>query len=234
MPKVFAIIVAAGKGLRMDDSKRKQYLRVAGIPVIVHTLRVFDSCDAIDKIYLVLPEEDLDFGRDEIISATDWVKEIILVAGGPRRQDSVYNGLQAVDAENSIVVIHDGVRPPVTPDQLKACINAARKHGACILGLPAFDTLKRVSTADTIVETLDRDTIWFAQTPQAFRYDLIIKAHKHARQHGLKATDDASLIEQLGLEVKIIEGSRRNIKITNPDDLKLARILLKNIEPQLS
>jgi 2-C-methyl-D-erythritol 4-phosphate cytidylyltransferase len=230
MQKAFAIIVAAGKGLRMNDSKKKQYLCIAGVPVIVHTLRVFNSCDAIDKIFLVVPEDDLDFCRDKIISVAGCMKETILVAGGPRRQDSVYNGLQAVDADDSIVVIHDGARPLVTPDQLKACISAARKHGACILGLPAFDTLKRVNTADTIVETLDRDTIWLAQTPQAFRYDLIINAHKHAYQHGLKATDDASLIEQLGLEVKIIEGSRRNIKITNPDDLKLARILLKNIE----
>jgi 2-C-methyl-D-erythritol 4-phosphate cytidylyltransferase len=233
MQKVFAIIVAAGKGLRMNDSQKKQYLCVAGVPVIEHTLRVFNSCDAIDKIFLVVPKEDLDFCRDKIISVAGSIKEIILVAGGPRRQDSVYNGLQAVPADDNIVVIHDGVRPLVTPEQLKACINAAHKHGACILGLPAFDTLKRVNTADTIIETLDRDTIWLAQTPQAFQYDLIVKAHKNARQHGLKATDDASLVEQLGLEVKIIEGSRRNIKITNPDDLKLARILLKNIEPQM-
>jgi 2-C-methyl-D-erythritol 4-phosphate cytidylyltransferase len=228
MQKVFAIIVAAGKGLRMNDSQKKQYLCVAGVPVIVHTLRVFNSCDAIDKIFLVIPKEDFDFCRDKIISVVGSIKEIILVAGGPRRQDSVYNGLQALQADDNIVVIHDGVRPLVTREQLKACINAAHKHGAC-----AFDTLKRVNTADTIIETLDRDTIWLAQTPQAFQYDLIIKAHKHARQHGLKATDDASLVEQLGLEVKIIEGSRRNIKITNPDDLKLARILLKNIEPQM-
>ena len=229
MPKVFAIIVAAGKGLRMNDSQKKQYLCVAGVPVIVHTLRVFSSCDAIDKISLVVPKEDLDFCRDKIISVAGSVKEIILVAGGPRRQDSVYNGLRTIPANDSIVLIHDGVRPLVTPDQLNACINAAHKYGACILGVPAFDTLKRVNTAGTIAQTLDRDTIWLAQTPQAFRYDLIMKAHKHARKHGLTATDDASLVEQLGLEVKIIEGSRRNIKITNPDELKLASILLKNI-----
>lgn len=230
MPKVFAIIVAAGKGLRMNDSEKKQYLCVAGVPVIVHTLRVFDSCVAIDEIVLVAPEEDLDFCRDEIIAPAGFGKQIIVVAGGPRRQDSVYNGLQAIDANDSIVVIHDGVRPLVTPDQLKTCIKAARRYGACILGLPAFDTLKRVKTANTIVETLERDTIWLAQTPQAFQYDLIIKAHEHARQHGLSATDDASLLEHIGVDIKIIQGSRHNIKITDPDDLKLARILLENID----
>jgi 2-C-methyl-D-erythritol 4-phosphate cytidylyltransferase len=230
MQKVFAIIVAAGKGLRMNDPTKKQYLCVEGAPVIVHTLRVFSSCDAIAKIILVVPREDLGYCRDEFLSVAGPDTEITLVAGGPRRQDSVYNGLRAVDVDDSIVIIHDGVRPLVTHDQIKACINTAFKHSACILGLPAFDTLKRVDTTATIVETLDRNTIWLAQTPQAFRYDLIVKAHNHARRKGLTATDDAFLVEQLGREVKIIEGSRRNIKITNPDDLKLARILLKNID----
>ena len=228
MPKVCAIIVAAGKGLRMNAMGKKQYLSIAGLPVIVHTLRVFDSCALIDEMVLVVPEEDLSVCREEIINPAGFVKEIVLVAGGPMRQDSVYNGLQAVDSDDGIIVIHDGVRPLVTPDELKACINGARRYGACILGLPAFDTLKRINTSGTIVETLARDTIWLAQTPQAFRYNLILNAHQHARQHGLSATDDASLLEQIGIDVKIIEGSRRNLKITNPDDLKLARILLRN------
>lgn len=228
MPKVWAIIVAAGQGLRMNDIKKKQYLSIAGLPVVVHTLRVFDTCEAIDEIVLVVPEEDLNFCREELIPPSGFVKQIILVAGGPKRQDSVYNGLRAIDSDNGIIVIHDGVRPLVTADQLDACIDGARKHGACILGLPAFDTLKRVNINGTIEETLERDTIWLAQTPQAFRYNLILNAHQHARQSGLSATDDASLLEHIGVDVKIIEGSRRNLKITNPDDLKLARILLKN------
>jgi len=228
MPQVCAIIVAAGKGLRMNAIEKKQYLSIAGLPVVVHTLRVFDSCALIDEMVLVVPEEDLNVCREEIIDPAGFVKEVVLIAGGPMRQDSVYNGLQAVDSDDGIIVIHDGVRPLVTPDELKACINGARKYGACILGLPAFDTLKRINTSGTIVETLARDTIWLAQTPQAFRYNLILNAHQHARQHGLSATDDASLLEQIGIDVKIIEGSRWNLKITNPDDLKLARILLRN------
>jgi 2-C-methyl-D-erythritol 4-phosphate cytidylyltransferase len=227
MPKVFAIIVAAGKGLRMKDSTKKQYLSVAGVPIIVHTLRAFDACDAIDKIYLVIPKEDLDFCRHEIISVAGCDTDIELVDGGPTRQDSVYNGLQAITTQNSIIVIHDGVRPLISDDQIKACILGAQTHGGCILGLPAFDTLKRVDSANTILETVDRNAIWLAQTPQAFRYDLISKAHANANRHGLTATDDASLVERLGLAVKVIEGSRQNIKITNPDDLKLARGLLE-------
>ena len=228
MSKVYAIIVAAGQGLRMKETEKKQYLSIAGLPVVVHTLRVFDTCKAIDEIVLVVPEKDLDFCHEEIIRPSRFGKEINLVAGGPKRQDSVYNGIQAVDSDNSIIIIHDGVRPLVTADQLDACISGARKYGACILGLPVFDTLKRVNTSGTIEETLERDTIWLAQTPQAFRHHLILKAHLHARQHGISATDDASLLEQIGAEVKIIEGSRRNLKITNPDDLKLASILLNN------
>jgi len=227
MTKVIAIIVAAGKGIRMNTAVRKQYQRVAGFPIVVHTLKTFDSCQMIDEMLLVIPKEDLEFCHDQIVSPANLKKKIYLVAGGPKRQDSVYNGLKAIDADYCIVVIHDGVRPFITNDQLEACINGAKKHGACILGIPAYDTLKRVNSKGTIVSTLERDAIWLAQTPQAFRYDLIKKAHEVARQQNFTGTDDASLIEQLGLEVKILIGSRNNIKITNPEDLKLARILFE-------
>lgn len=227
MTKVIAIIVAAGKGIRMNAAVRKQYQRVAGFPIVVHTLKAFDSCQMIDEMFLVIPKEDLEFCRDQIVSPANLKKKIYLVAGGPKRQDSVYNGLKAIDADYCIVVIHDGVRPFITHDQLEACINGAKKHGACILGIPAYDTLKRVSSTGTIVNTLERDAIWLAQTPQAFQYDLITKAHEVARQQNFTGTDDASLIEKLGIEVKILIGSRENVKITNPEDLKLARILFE-------
>ncbi len=227
MSKVIAIIVAAGKGLRLNDPLKKQYHLVVGIPIVVHTLRVFDACRLIDDILLVVAEEDLEFCRTEIIACAKLEKKITLVPGGPQRQDSVYNGLQKIDAHDSIVVIHDGVRPFVTRDQLEACIHEARAHGACILGVPAYDTLKRVTAKRNIVKTVDRENIWFAQTPQAFRCDLIKRAHERARQQGFIATDDAALIEQIGGKVKIIPGSRTNIKITHPEDLKLARILLE-------
>ena len=227
MPKVYAIIVAAGQGRRMNDPVRKQYLSMAGFPVIVHTLRVFNTCPDIDEMVLSVPPQDINFCREELIKPADLAKKITLVTGGATRQDSVFNGLEAIESDDGIAVIHDGVRPFVTADQITACVNGAVKYGACILGIPAFDTLKRVNDDSLIVETVKRDAIWMAQTPKAFRYDLISSAHQHARQHGFRATDDASLLEHIGVDVKIIPGSRRNLKITDQDDLKLARILLQ-------
>ena len=223
---VAAVIVAAGKGVRMQEPLRKQYLSLAGLPILARTLLIFDDCDLVDHIYLVIPEDDLDFCRKKIISQVKVNRDIDLVSGGARRQDSVYNGLQKIDPNCSIVVIHDGVRPFVNNDQLIATIKGARKFGACILGVPAYDTLKQVDAGDNIVDTLQRDTIWLAQTPQTFRCDLIKKAHKKAREEGYRGTDDASLVERLGVPVKIIRGSRGNIKITHKEDLEIAQCLL--------
>jgi 2-C-methyl-D-erythritol 4-phosphate cytidylyltransferase len=228
MSKVWAIIVAAGQGRRMNDPVRKQYHTLSGLPVVVHTLRVFDACSDIDEIIFCVPARDIDYCRDELISPANLNRPVAVVAGGPTRQESVFNGLQAIDANNGIAVIHDGVRPFVSADQITACLQGAAKHGACILGIPAFDTLKHVNEDHIILETVKRDTVWMAQTPQAFRYDLIAKAHQHARQHNLRATDDASLLEHIGVSAKIIPGSRLNLKITDQDDLKLARILLRH------
>jgi 2-C-methyl-D-erythritol 4-phosphate cytidylyltransferase len=230
MQKTWAIIVAAGQGRRMKDPVRKQYRKVAGLPVISHTLRVFDTCAIVDEMVLCVPRQDIDFCREELIKPANPTKNIILVAGGDTRQESVFNGLQAIESNDGFIVIHDGVRPFITSEQITACVEGAANHGACILGIPAFDTLKRVNENDSIIETVDREGIWMAQTPQAFRYDLINRAHRHARQKGHRATDDASLLERIGIEVKIILGSRNNLKITDQDDLQLARILLNRLQ----
>jgi 2-C-methyl-D-erythritol 4-phosphate cytidylyltransferase len=230
MQKVWAIIVAGGQGRRMNDPVRKQYHTMGGLPVVVHTLRVFDACNNIDEIIFCAPARDIDYCRDELICPANLNRPVTVVAGGVTRQESVYNGLQAIDANDGIVVIHDGVRPFVSADQITECIQGAAKHGACILGIPAFDTLKRVNDNHIILETVKRDTVWMAQTPQAFRYALVARAHQYARQHHLRATDDASLLEPIGVSVKIIPGSRFNLKITDQDDLKLARILLRYLQ----
>ena len=225
--KVYAIIVAAGKGIRMSDAVRKQYIALDGIPMLSRTLGVFDGCDRIDRIIMAVPEDDVDFCRNEIIPAAGMKKEPTLVIGGERRQDSVYNSLNSIETDDGVVLIHDGVRPFVNPEHLVACIEVAREHGACILGIPAFDTVKHVNAKNEIVETQKRDALWLAQTPQAFQLKLIQKAHETAKREGFKGTDDASLVERLGEVVKIIPGSRNNIKITNQEDLKLARALLQ-------
>jgi 2-C-methyl-D-erythritol 4-phosphate cytidylyltransferase len=225
---VYAIIVAAGKGIRMSDTVRKQYIALDGIPMLSRTLGVFNHCDLIDRIILAVPEDDIDFCRNKVMPAVNLTKEVALVIGGARRQDSVYNGLKAIEIDDGIVLIHDGVRPFVNPEDLVVCVNGAREHGACIFGIPAFDTVKQVNAKNEIIETQKRETLWLAQTPQAFQLKLIKRAHEMAKQEGFRGTDDASLVERLGEVVKIMPGSRRNIKITNPEDLKLARAILKD------
>jgi len=226
--KTYAIIVAAGKGIRMGDTVRKQYIALEGIPLLARTLDLFNRCDRIDRIIVAVPEDDVDFCRSEIIAAAGMNKEIRLVSGGAKRQDSVYNSLKTIDANDGIVLIHDGVRPFVKMEHLVACIEGAKQHGACILGIPAFDTIKHVNAKNEITHTQQRDTLWLAQTPQAFQLKLIKKAHLAAKQEGFIGTDDASLVERLGEVVKIIPGSRNNIKITDQEDLKLARAILKD------
>jgi 2-C-methyl-D-erythritol 4-phosphate cytidylyltransferase len=210
----------------MQNPLPKQYLPLAELPVLAHTLAIVDDCDLIDHISIVIPPGDMDFCRKNILAPIKPTRPVELIAGGSRRQESVYNGLQTIAPDCDVVVIHDGVRPFVGPDQFTACINGARDYGACILGIPAYDTLKQVDKFGNIVDTVARDAIWLAQTPQAFRYDLIKQAHDQAQIAGYLGTDDASLVERLGGAVKILRGSRNNLKITTEEDLKTARALM--------
>ena len=222
---VSAVIVAAGKGIRMKDNVRKQYLPLAGRPVLSHCLTLFEECDLINKIILVVPQDDFDYCQNKILSK--FKIKIDLVAGGKERQDSVYNGLIALGENNGIVIIHDGVRPFANKEMIKSCVTGAKKHGACIIGVPAQDTLKKISSLGNIEKTIERNNIWLAQTPQAFQYEVIRKAHENARLKGYAGTDDAFLVEQMGNPVKIIKGSKNNIKITTREDLKLAEVMLQ-------
>jgi len=229
---VSAIIVAGGKGTRMNGKTRKQFLPLEGLPILSRTLFIFDTCDEIDRVFLVVPEEELDYSHTNILLPINIKKEVQIIAGGPRRQDSVYNGLVAVkneapDSKKEIVVIHDGVRPFVKRSHITACIDGARKDGACALGIPAEDTLKQADTSGFVETTIRRDGIWLAQTPQAFELSLLLKAHEDANQEGYTGTDDASLVERLGKRVKIIPGSKFNIKITTREDLQLARAIFE-------
>jgi 2-C-methyl-D-erythritol 4-phosphate cytidylyltransferase len=224
---VSAVIVAAGRGVRMQSDIRKQYLRVAGRPVLVHTLLKFDVCPLIDQICLVVPDDDLDFCRRRLLSGASIKKPVKFVAGGWHRQQSVYNGLKSLDHENGLVAIHDGVRPLVDPLLITACIQAAETSGACAPGIPAYDTIKRVSDEGTIAGTLERKGLWLIQTPQVFRYAIIIEAHDRALRDGYVGTDDATLVERLGFPVTIISGSKSNIKVTTAEDLTMAAALLK-------
>ncbi|MDM8555775.1 2-C-methyl-D-erythritol 4-phosphate cytidylyltransferase [Desulfococcaceae bacterium HSG7] len=228
---VFAIIVAAGKGVRMRQTVRKQYLELAGKPLIGHTLIAIDACKKIDKVILVIPQADFNVcGR--IINRLNLQKNPVLVAGGVQRQTSVYNGLCAIEAvakANGIVIIHDGVRPFVTSAILNACIDGAYQTGACITGIPAFDTLWQIDLKECVKKIIPRKMIRMAQTPQAFEYNLLKNAHDKALQEGFIGTDDAALVENGGDRVKMIDGSRFNIKITTAEDMELARMFFQNL-----
>ena len=222
-----AIIVGAGKGLRMNSATPKQFIELKNLPVIAYSLNAFAACGVIDDIYLVVSPEEARFCRESLLPTLDISTPIKLVLGGKRRQDSVYKGLMAMQGYEGIVAIHDGVRPFVAPEQIAECIAGAEANGACMLGMPVGDTLKRVGPDGIIAETVSRDNMWQAQTPQAFQYALIRSAHDRAAKEGFAGTDDASLVEHYGGTVKIIRGSAGNIKITLPEDLAIAKALLE-------
>ena len=222
---VSAIIVAGGKGLRMGESVKKQYLSLSGMPVLSRTVIPFETSPLIDRIILVVPYEDVEFCIDNIIRPFNFKTEIQVIAGGSERQESVYNGLKKAHGA-STVLIHDGVRPFINEAQIECCITRSRKKGACILAIPAYDTLKSVDENNTILNTVDRSNIWMAQTPQAFDYNLIMSCHERAIKENFQGTDDASIVEYSGKTVTVVPGSRLNIKITTKEDLVLAEMIL--------
>ena len=217
------LIVAAGKGERLPGKLAKQYLPLSGQPVLCRTLNVFAACDVIDTLVLVVPAADIEYCRETILPQVTTRKPITITAGGLRRQDSVLNGLRTVAGDrDGIVVIHDGVRPFVTIEMIHNAIAGLSEADGCIAAVPVSDTIKTVDSRSRITGTLDRTFAWLAQTPQAFRCDILLKAHQTAVENGWDVTDDAALLERLGRTVRVIPGSTLNVKITTPDDLLLA------------
>jgi len=236
MPKTTALVVAAGAGKRMGRGEiPKQFLQIASLPILAHTLARFEGFRCVSQVVLVVRREDVERGRSEVVEKYHFDKVKAVVPGGPTRQDSVYNGLQAVDPQTDIVVIHDGVRIFVTEAVVLESIHAAQSYGGAVVAVPVKDTIKRVSEDGFVCETLNRHELWAIQTPQTFTYPLIQLAHEKARQDGFYGTDDAVLLERLGYAVKIVPGSYRNIKITTPEDLILADLILQEElkEPRL-
>jgi 2-C-methyl-D-erythritol 4-phosphate cytidylyltransferase len=221
-----AIIAAAGTGSRLAGDRPKQFLQLAGVPIIFHTLRPFEQCDSIQEIIVVLPAaESTDFLT--LVQKYGLRKLSRVVSGGTTRAESVWRGLLAIKAATAeIVAVHDGVRPFVTMDEIGRTVAAARSHGAAILVAPAIDTIKQVNGRE-VVKTLERRQLCHALTPQCFRYDLLRRAYERADVQDPALTDDSSLVEQLGEPVTIVEGSSRNIKITTQRDLLIAGAFLK-------
>jgi 2-C-methyl-D-erythritol 4-phosphate cytidylyltransferase len=226
---IAAIVAAAGVGERMGHKVPKPYLLLGGKPILAHTLGVFEQIREIREVTLVVHPDELDYCQERVISPYGFKKVLRLVPGGKERQDSVYNALKALQNEDDleIVLVHDGVRPFVTPDQVQKVIQAARSHGGAVLGLPAHDTLKTVNAAGDIHHTLERKDIWQIQTPQAFQAALLWRAFTEAYSRNFYGTDESSLVEQLLQQVVVVvAGSPLNLKITTPEDLAMAEAIL--------
>jgi len=222
-----AIVVAAGKGTRLGGDRPKQFLELAGVPIIVHALRQFERCREISEVVTVLPAEET-AGFESAVNRFNLQKVKRVIAGGATRAQSVRRGLESI-ADANIIAIHDGVRPFVTPDEIDRVVQAAEQNEAAILTAPVSDTIKRIE-ANRIVETLPRAELRRALTPQCFRFALIKRAYQDLdalEAEGRDVTDDSLLIERLGIEVVSVEGSARNIKITTQEDLALGEAIMK-------
>jgi 2-C-methyl-D-erythritol 4-phosphate cytidylyltransferase len=210
----------------MGAEKPKAFLPLGDRPIWVHTLQKFEDCPQVDEVLALFPPGEVD-RAGETVRSFGLTKVIHILPGGEERQDSVYRGLQALRGKADWVIIHDGVRPFVPLELIQQVLSETRRWKAVVVALPADETVKEVSPENEVVRTVDRRRLWRIQTPQSFEYPLILRAHEEARREGFWGTDDASLVERLGIPVKILHGSRFNFKITTPEDLALAEALLK-------
>jgi 2-C-methyl-D-erythritol 4-phosphate cytidylyltransferase len=224
--RTVAIVPAAGSGNRMGRDVSKQYLSLGGRPLLVHTLKVFEECPLVDALLVVVPPQDIEFVRNTVLAPWDMKKVAGVIPGGKERQDSVRAGIEALDPDTGVVIIHDAVRPFITFEMISQCIRAAREEGAVTVGVPLKDTVKEVAPDGRVMRTCDRSLLWLTQTPQAFRRDIIENAHRAAVRDGFSGTDDTALVERLGIAVRMIRGDYSNIKITTPEDLVIAEALL--------
>lgn len=225
---VSAIIVAAGKGLRMNMDVNKQFVDICGKPVLARTIQVFEDCSEVDEIIIVVNEEDIVFFKHNIIDEYGFEKVSVIAAGGVTRQESVYNGLKQTGSSDGIVLIHDGARPFVSNECILESIAAASEFGACCVAVPVKDTIKKADKDSFVEQTLERDCLWAVQTPQSFRYNIVEKAHKSAAEDCFNGTDDAMLVERLGYRLKLVRGSYYNIKITTQEDLVFAQAIAES------
>jgi len=226
---VTAIIVAAGEGKRIGGRVSKSFLSIAGRPLVLRTLDRFFATRSVEKVILVVADKELRQSQmllqnDPNLSHRPW----ILQAGGASRQESVRRGLEKLDSDCEIVVIHDGARPFVSFALIDHCVDEAYRVGAVVIGVPARDTIKVVSEEHWVQTTLARNTLWEIQTPQVFRKEVITEAHNWGLCQAIEATDDAMLVEGIGKPVFLLEGERTNIKITMPEDIVLAEALLRD------
>lgn len=227
MSKVTVLIPAAGMGKRMGTAEAKQFLQLGDKPMLAHTLLAFQRTPEIDEIIPVLSEEDMEGCLRDVIEKYRITKVKTLVVGGKERHDSVLHGLQKIEQDTTVVLVHDGVRPFVTPEMIREVVGFAKKGECIAVGVPIKDTIKEVDENKIVRRTLERGRLWAIQTPQAFPVDILRRAYEESYSRHRFGTDDATLVERAGGTVRVIMGSYENIKITTPEDLILAEEILK-------
>lgn len=223
-----AIILAAGKGSRMNAGMNKLYVNIKGKPILAHTLGVFFACKHIYEIILVIGDGEEEMCRENVLNKIEGSKPVKLVIGGKERQDSVYNGLKNVCKDTDVILIHDGARPFITEGTIGESIKQALLHKAVTIGIPVKDTIKEIDKEGFVANTPQRSNLWLTQTPQAFMREVIVQAYESSNADRAAVTDDATLVERMGIKVKMIRGSYDNIKITTPEDIALAEAILES------
>jgi len=231
--KIFAIIPAAGIGSRMNIGRNKQFADIAGIPMLARTLMAFNKCTSINAIVISAKQDDISYIDKNIVSQYGFNKVLAVIPGGSIRQDSVYNALLEIEANSclsagpdDIVLIHDGARPLIAQSTILECINAVEIFGAACTAVPVNNTIKTSDPEGFISRTLDRNMLWSIQTPQAFRFALIIDSYRKALADGFYGTDDSILVERNAGKVKLVMGTYDNLKITTPEDLFIAESMI--------
>lgn len=226
MSKLAVIIPAAGSGSRMGARVPKPFLKLHGVSVLEHTIRAFAQVDEVEQVVISTSADWISEVEAILENFKNDVSFLDVVQGGRERQHSIYNALPKIFQEIDLIAVHDAVRPFISKELIKECCEAAEEFGGAIVAVPAKDTIKKVNADSVIVNTPDRSELWQAQTPQIFQKKLLIKAYDSAIREEFTGTDDASLVERIGGNIKVVEGDRRNLKITYPIDLKVAELIL--------
>ncbi len=224
--KTAAIVAAAGLGKRFGGSVKKQFQNLFGKPVLSYSIESFESCQLVDEIILVVSEDSISYCDREIVGKFAFKKVTRIIPGGKERRHSVERGFNSLSDKIDVVLVHDGVRPFITVRMIEEVIKEASKSGGAILAIPVKDTVKKSSPENYIERTISRESLWLAQTPQAFRYDVLKRAYEKLEDRFI-GTDESSLVERLGIQVKLVKGSELNIKITTEEDLLLGELILK-------